>query len=87
MVDLIVIIPHGIDAEIEIYHCDIENKTPIECLKEMWRKDLDSFDKRYLNLCQTKFYEENEIAYIKFIDGTYYRYELSFASSLKNYLK
>ena len=87
MVDLIVIIPHGIDAEIEIYHCDVENKTPIECLKEMWKKDLDSFDKRYLNICKTKFFEGNEEADIYFIDGTYYHYELSFACSLKNYLK
>lgn len=88
MVDLIVITPHGIDAETEVYHCDVEGKTPIECLKEIWKRDLSYFNKSHIvDKYRTTFIEKDEEADIYFIDSTYYHYELSYASSLKDYFK
>lgn len=88
MINLIVITPHGIDTETEIYHCDAKDMTPIQCLKKIWERDLEYFkDNKIVNSDLTCFIEGNEEAYLYFKDGSYYYYELSFASSVVDFFK
>jgi hypothetical protein len=88
MINLIIITPHGIDTETEIYHCDAKDMTPIQSLKKMWERDLAYFkDGKTINPDLTCFIEGNEEAYLYFKDGSYYHYELSYASSITNFFK
>ena len=88
MINLIVITPHGIDTETEIYHCDARDMTPIQSLKKIWEIDLEYFkNDKTINPDLTCFIEENEEAYLYFNNGSYYHYELSFASSVTSFFK
>lgn len=91
MINLIIVSPHGINTETEIYHCDAKDMTPIQCLKKMWEADLKYFSKnsgsKEVNTNLSTFTEENEEAYLYFKDGSYYHYELSFASSITSFFK
>ena len=91
MINIILVIPHNIDTKIEVYYCNAKDKTPIQCLEQMWENDLSYFNrntrsKKEVDMNLSAFIKENEEAYLYFKDGSYYHYQLSFASPIATYV-
>lgn len=91
MINIILVVPHGIDTKIKVYHCNAKDKTPIQCLEEMLKNDLNYFKrntrcKKEVDMELSGFIKEKEEAYLYFKDGSYYHYQLSFASPVATYI-
>ncbi len=92
-IDIIILTNHGHDGlkpdEIEtmVDICNILSKSPIECLKIMWEDDLKTAKEDGEKIKLSYLDEKNKEAYIYFKDGSYYHYEVSFATLASDTLK
>lgn len=92
-IDIIILTNHGHDGlkpnemETMVDICNMLNKTPMECLKEMWEDDLRIAKEEGEKVKSSCLDEKNEEAYIYFKDGSYYHYEVSYATLVSDTLK